>query len=212
MASPYVPMSVARSSAGALAAELVRLKVDVIVTAGPAATRSAKMATVTIPIVITNDSDPVANGFVASLARPGGNITGLSTLSPKLGGKQLELLRKSFRDSRVWRFSGRRPILATFKRFEKWNAPHGHYTFSFNIWTCAVPTRLRWHSEPQAPAALTPPWDPAFLPDELVAKLRRMGFSRVAHLSPESAAGRYVGERGDGLRVWRNEQMVIATV
>ena len=157
MASPYVPVSVARSSAGALAAELVRLKVDVIVTAGPAATRSAKMATVTIPIVITNDSDPVANGFVASLARPGGNITGLSTLSPKLGGKQLELLRKSFRDSRVWRFSKRRPILATFKRFEKRNAPHGHYTFSFNIWTCAVPTRLRWHSEPQAPAALTPP-------------------------------------------------------
>jgi putative ABC transport system substrate-binding protein len=77
-----------------LAAELVRLKVDVIVTAGPAATRPAKAATVTIPIVITNDNDPVANGFVASLARPGGNITGLSTLSPEISGKQLELLKE----------------------------------------------------------------------------------------------------------------------
>ena len=77
-----------------LAAELVRLKVDVIVTGGPSATRPAKAATVTIPIVITNDNDPVANGFVASLARPGGNITGLSTLSPEIYGKQLELLKE----------------------------------------------------------------------------------------------------------------------
>ena len=64
----------------ALAAELVRLKVDVIVTAGPTATRAAKEATSTIPIVMTHDNDPVGTGFVASLARPGGNITGLSTL------------------------------------------------------------------------------------------------------------------------------------
>jgi putative ABC transport system substrate-binding protein len=77
-----------------LAAELVRLKVDVIVTGGPAATRPAKAATLTIPIVITNDNDPVANGFVASLARPGGNITGLATLSPEIYGKQLELLKE----------------------------------------------------------------------------------------------------------------------
>jgi putative tryptophan/tyrosine transport system substrate-binding protein len=77
-----------------LAAELVRLKVDVIVTAGPSAPRPAKAATVTIPIVITNDNYPVANGFVASLARPGGNITGLSTLSPAIYGKQLELLKE----------------------------------------------------------------------------------------------------------------------
>ena len=66
----------------ALAAELVRLKVDVIVTAGPAATRAAKEATTTIPIVMAQDADPVGNGFVASLARPGGNITGLSTPCP----------------------------------------------------------------------------------------------------------------------------------
>ena len=78
----------------ALAAELVRRKVDVIVTSGGNATRAAKAATSTIPIVMTNDSDPVANGFVASLARPGGNITGLSTLAPELSGKRLEILRE----------------------------------------------------------------------------------------------------------------------
>jgi putative ABC transport system substrate-binding protein len=77
-----------------LATELVRLKVDVIVTAGSSATRSAKEATVTIPIVMTQDSDPVASGFVASLARPGGNITGFSTLAPELNGKRLELLKQ----------------------------------------------------------------------------------------------------------------------
>jgi putative ABC transport system substrate-binding protein len=76
-----------------LAAELVRLKVEVIVTAGTA-TRPAKEATVTIPIVMMNDSDPVGSGFVASLARPGGNITGFSTLAPELSGKQLELLKE----------------------------------------------------------------------------------------------------------------------
>jgi putative ABC transport system substrate-binding protein len=77
-----------------LAAELVRLKVDVIVTGGPAVNRSAKEATVTIPIVLSFDNDPVGNGFVASLARPGGNITGLSTLAPEISGKQLELLKE----------------------------------------------------------------------------------------------------------------------
>ena len=79
----------------ALAAELVRLKVDVIVTGGPTATRAAKEATSTIPIVMAQDTDPVGNGFVASLARPGGNITGLSTLAPELSGKRLELLKET---------------------------------------------------------------------------------------------------------------------
>jgi putative ABC transport system substrate-binding protein len=78
-----------------LATELVRLKVDVIVTGGPQATRAAKAATATIPIVMTQDPDPVGNGFVASLARPGGNITGLSTLAREISGKQLELLKES---------------------------------------------------------------------------------------------------------------------
>ena len=78
----------------ALAAELVRLKTDIIVTAGPQATRRAKEATVTIPIVMGFDNDPVGSGFVASLPRPGGNITGLSTLAPEISGKQLELLKE----------------------------------------------------------------------------------------------------------------------
>jgi len=86
----------------ALAAELVRLKVDIIVTAGGAATRPAKEATSTIPIVMAEDADPVRSGFVASLARPGGNITGLATLAPELSGKQLELLKEIVpRSSRV---------------------------------------------------------------------------------------------------------------
>jgi putative ABC transport system substrate-binding protein len=79
----------------ALAAELVRLKVDVIVTAGPTDTKTAKEATRTIPIVMTWDYDPVGSGFVTSLARPGGNITGLSMLAPELSGKQLELLKET---------------------------------------------------------------------------------------------------------------------
>ena len=78
----------------ALAAELVRLNVDVIVTGGGGLTRAAKEATNTIPIVMAQDVDPVANGFVASLARPGANITGLSNLSPEISGKQLELLKE----------------------------------------------------------------------------------------------------------------------
>ncbi len=80
--------------APALAAELVLLKVNVIVTGGSGATRAAKAATSTIPIVITQDNDPVGNGFVASLARPGGNITGLTTLALELSGKRLEILRE----------------------------------------------------------------------------------------------------------------------
>ena len=78
----------------ALAADLVRLKVDIIVTGGSSPTRAAKEATTTIPIVMAQDGHPVGNGFVASLARPGGNITGLSALAPELNGKRLELLRE----------------------------------------------------------------------------------------------------------------------
>jgi putative ABC transport system substrate-binding protein len=77
-----------------LVAEVVRHKVDVIVTSGPTMTRAAKQATATIPIVMAFDPDPVSNGFIAGLARPGGNITGLSSLSPELSGKQLELLKE----------------------------------------------------------------------------------------------------------------------
>jgi putative tryptophan/tyrosine transport system substrate-binding protein len=78
----------------ALAGELARLKVDVIVTVGSGDTRAAKEATATIPIVMIQAGDPVGAGFVASLARPGGNITGLSNLRPELSGKRLELLKE----------------------------------------------------------------------------------------------------------------------
>jgi len=77
-----------------LANELVRLKVDVIVSGGNSATEAAKKATHTIPIVMTRASDPIASRFIDSLARPGGSITGLSTLAPELSGKRLELLKE----------------------------------------------------------------------------------------------------------------------
>ena len=68
---------------------------DVIITAGPLVTRAAKEATATIPIVMAQDADPVGNGFVSSLARPGGNITGMSQLAAEISGKQLELLKET---------------------------------------------------------------------------------------------------------------------
>ena len=78
-----------------LAAELVRLNVDVILTAGTPGIRAAKNATTTIPVVMVTSGDPVGFGFVASLARPGGNITGSSTFSPELSAKRLELLKET---------------------------------------------------------------------------------------------------------------------
>lgn len=75
-----------------LAGELVRLRVDVLVASVTTVIASAKRATTTIPIVMANAADPVASGFVVSLARPGGNVTGVSRLVPELVGKQLELL------------------------------------------------------------------------------------------------------------------------
>jgi len=77
-----------------LANELVNLKVDVIVSGGPAVTRAAKKVPTTIPIVMGFDNDPVGSGFVASLAQPGGNITGLSNYAPEMSGKRLELLKE----------------------------------------------------------------------------------------------------------------------
>jgi len=79
-----------------LAAELVRLKVDVIV-AGALAIRAAKNATKTIPIVMATSGDPVAYGYVVSLAQPGGNVTGSTQMSPELGGKRLELLKEALK-------------------------------------------------------------------------------------------------------------------
>ncbi len=79
-----------------LAAELVRLEIDVMVTGGTPGTRAARQATRTIPLVMTLVGDPVAAGLVDSLARPGGNITGLTQISPQLSGKRLELLKEAF--------------------------------------------------------------------------------------------------------------------
>src|SRR5262245_17479679 len=78
-----------------LVAELVQLKVDVLVLGPLPAIRAAKQATKTIPIVMVTTQDPVAAGFVDSLARPGGNITGLTTLQRELSGKRLELLKEA---------------------------------------------------------------------------------------------------------------------
>ncbi len=79
-----------------LAAELVRLKVDVIVATATQPILAAKQATTTIPIVFLAAGDPVAYGLVASLARPGGNVTGLSILAPELSGKRMELFKEAF--------------------------------------------------------------------------------------------------------------------
>ncbi len=79
-----------------LTAELIHLKLDLIVTVGTEATQAAKKATETISIVFTTASDPVGTGFIASLSRPGGNVTGLSLDAPGLGGKRLEILKESF--------------------------------------------------------------------------------------------------------------------
>jgi putative ABC transport system substrate-binding protein len=80
-----------------LAADLVRLKVDLIVVTGTAPALAAKGATSIIPIVMTVASDPVGSGLVASLARPGGNVTGLASLSPELNTKRLEILKDAVR-------------------------------------------------------------------------------------------------------------------
>ena len=76
-----------------LAADLVRLKVDLIVTSGGTTPLAAKKATSTIPIVMTTSTDPVGTGLVASLVQPGGNVTGLSALTPELNTKRLEILK-----------------------------------------------------------------------------------------------------------------------
>jgi putative ABC transport system substrate-binding protein len=77
----------------ALVDELIRLKADVIVSAGPSVTRSARTVTLSVPIVMAFDADPVGSGVIASLARPGGNVTGLSIVASDLSGKTLELLK-----------------------------------------------------------------------------------------------------------------------
>jgi putative tryptophan/tyrosine transport system substrate-binding protein len=83
-----------------IAAEFTRLKVDIIVTSGTPAVMASKKATLVIPIVFATAGDPVGSGLVASLARPGGNVTGLATLANELAGKRLEILREVVPDLR----------------------------------------------------------------------------------------------------------------
>jgi putative tryptophan/tyrosine transport system substrate-binding protein len=115
-----------------LAAELVNLKVDLIVAAASA--RAAKDATKTIPIVFAAIADPVAQGIVASLARPGGNLTGVSVLAPELTGKRLELLKEAApkvkRVAFLWNPSGPGD-LPLFKEAE---AASGTLGLRFNSW------------------------------------------------------------------------------
>lgn len=80
----------------AFAAELVTLKVDAIVTGSTSAADAARKATATIPVVMATSADPVGDGQVASLARPGGNVTGLSSMAPELGAKRIQLLKEVF--------------------------------------------------------------------------------------------------------------------
>jgi putative ABC transport system substrate-binding protein len=94
----------------ALAAELVRLKVDVIVTQGTPATLAAKQATTTIPIVMIGTGDPLTTGLIASLAQPGGNVTGSSQLGAGLATKRLEILKETVRTCLVWPSSGTQRI------------------------------------------------------------------------------------------------------
>jgi putative ABC transport system substrate-binding protein len=153
----------------ALAAELVRLKVDVIVAAGPTSTRPAKEATVTIPIVMVQDNDPVGNGFVASLAHPGGNITGLSSLAPEISGKQLELLKEIVpRLSRVavFRTSTTPGTAQALKEIE---LAAGAFEVKLQYLNVLDPKDLETVFEPQARGVLTQSWCwgvPSPLPNE----------------------------------------------
>jgi len=124
-----------------LVAELVRLKVDVIVASGITATQAAQQATKTIPIVMAGVNDPIASGLVTSVARPGGNITGLSLTAPELVGKQLQLLRevvpKVSRVAVLWNPAnpGNHPSC------ERRRLQPGYWGCGFNPWRHMVPAR-----------------------------------------------------------------------
>ena len=102
-----------------IAAELVQLKVDIIVVGGSPSTQATKNATKTIPIVMTNVTDPVGLGLVASLAHPGGNVTGLSNVGSDLGESSWNCSKKHPLRSPVWRFSGIRRAVATHSGWER---------------------------------------------------------------------------------------------
>jgi len=126
-----------------LAAELVRIKVDILATAGISAAMAAKRATSSSPIVMMNASeDPVRHGLIASLARPGGNITGLVDISPELAGKRLDLLKqlapKTSRVAIIWDPTS--PAATAQAKEAELAAPS--LACSFNRWKCAAPMIL----------------------------------------------------------------------
>jgi putative tryptophan/tyrosine transport system substrate-binding protein len=125
-----------------LVAELVRLKVDVIVAVVTQASLAAKKATGTIPIVMVAVANPVDSGLVASLARPGANITGTSSMTAEVVGKQLELLKETLpkisRVAALWNPAN--PVFQAIQRRET-EVAAGHWACSFTSWRREVPTR-----------------------------------------------------------------------
>jgi len=138
-----------------LAAELVRLNVNVIVTAGGEATPAAKKATSTIPIVMGFDLDPVGNGFVTSLARPGGNITGLSTLGLEISGKLIELLKEIVPSLSQVAVLGTSTQPGSAHLLRETELAARAFGVKVQLLDILFPRILRLHSEPQARGMLT---------------------------------------------------------
>jgi putative ABC transport system substrate-binding protein len=132
----------------------VRLKVDVIVTSSAAPTRAAKEATTTISIVMANDNDPVGSGHVASLARPGGNVTGLSTLAPELSGKQLELLKEIIPKLTRVAVLGNSANSGNARLLKEVELAAGAFGVKLQYLDVLGPKDIEMHSEPQARSVL----------------------------------------------------------
>lgn len=132
-----------------MAAELVRLNVDVIVAVGTPAVQAARQATRKIPIVMVAVVDPVGAGLVASLGRPGGNITGLSLLSTELSGNDWSFSRRPSLGSPEWPFSGIQPTEATYFRSKRVRLQPKLWGCAFTSSRFAVPKMSRAHFKPQ---------------------------------------------------------------
>ena len=128
-----------------IATELVKLKVDVIVTATRPGVLAARNATSAIPIVFAAVGDPVRAGLVSSLARPGGNITGLSILETELFGKRLELLKETF--PKIARVADFRDATSQGTGSAERQAAAQHLGCNFNPWTCGAPKISTVHSK-----------------------------------------------------------------
>lgn len=116
-----------------LAADLVRLKVEVIVTSGTQATLAAKNATAIIPIVMTGSSDPLGRGLAKTLAQPGGNVTGISTMNVELIGKRLEIFRETFPKARNLAVLWYTPGNISFREIQSAAQPFGFNSLSLEV-------------------------------------------------------------------------------